>query len=129
MKRLVLVLALVSALVGAGFAVTSAQGVTVEQKRAFGTIAKGSTVCIGPMSRVDGGGMQLNGFTNGTSNLTWQLFDAGNANSAPTLIFETTARSVNYIDTTTPAAFNACVVKTAGPPQDFDLTLNSPPTF
>jgi hypothetical protein len=129
MKRLALVLALVSALIGGGFVVTSAQGVTVEQKRAFGTIAKGSTVCIGPMGRTDGAGIQLFGFTNGATSLTWQLRTVS-SQGPPVVIFQTTALSVDHVDTTTVAGlFDACVIKSTGnTPQDFDITLNSPPT-
>jgi len=128
MKRLALVFALISALVGAGFVVTSAQGVEVEQKRAFGTITKGSTVCIGPIGRTDGAGILLFGFTNGAGSLTWQLRTVS-SQGPPVVIFQTTATSVNHIDTTTVAGlFDACVIKTAGTPQDFDIVLQSPPT-
>lgn len=132
MKRLVFVLALValvSALVGGSYAVSSAQTITVEQKRAFGTIAKGSTVCIGPLGRTDGGGIQLSGFTNGAESLTWQLL-IESPQSPPVVIFETTGISVHHIDDTTVASsFDACVIKTAGKAQDFDIVLQSPPTF
>jgi hypothetical protein len=113
--------------VSGGFVVTSAQGVIVEQKRAFGTFAKNSTVCIGPMGRTDGAGIQLSGFTNGASSLTWQLRTVS-SQGPPVVIFQTTALSVDHVDTTNPAGlFDACVIKTAGTPQDFDIVLNSPP--
>jgi hypothetical protein len=42
------------------------------------------------------------------------------------VIFETTATAVQFSDTTTVAdQFDACVLKTSGNAQDFDITLIS----
>src|SRR5215470_13840643 len=114
MKRLVFVLALVSALVGGGYAVSSAQTTTFDKQHAAGTITRGSTVCIGPMARFEGtGNMALLGSTSGAS-LTWQLRTV-NAGAPPTVIFETTATFVQFNDSTTVAdEFDACVTKISG---------------
>lgn len=128
MKRLVLVLSLVSALVGGAFFGSSAQGATSEQRHGFGTIAKGSTLCVGPLAPTEGGGgVLLSGFTNGSGDLTWQLLtDSGGSGDNRVVIFETTARSVDHVDTTTADLFDACVLKTTGgSAQDFNITLNS----
>jgi hypothetical protein len=105
---------------------------TVQQQHSFGTVARGSTVCVGPLSPTtapDGTtpGVQIAGFTNGQPSLTWQVFSVS-SQSAPALVFETTARTVDH--TVPPAGnflFQACVVKSAQAAQDYDLTLNSFP--
>jgi hypothetical protein len=110
---------------------TSLQAALVQQ-HSFGTIARGSTVCVGPLSpgvTPDGStpGVQIAGFTNGSSSLTWQVFKVS-SQSAPVLVFQTTAR---FVDQTIPPdgnfLFHACVVKSAQPAQDYDLVLNSFP--
>jgi len=123
MKRLVFVLGLVAALVGGGYAVSSAQETGIEVQHAHGTIAKGSTVCIGPISRFGGtGAVNLLGSTHGTS-LTWQLL-ALNVGNPPVVISDATGTAVQFRDETTVAdQFDACVLKTSGQAQDFDLTL------
>jgi hypothetical protein len=102
------------------------------QQRSFGTIARGSTVCVGPLSPTtdpngNTPGVQIFGFTNAQPSLTWQVFEVS-SQSAPVLVFQTTARSV---DQTIPPdgnfLFHACVVKNAQTSQDYDLTLNSFP--
>jgi len=98
---------------------------TVDQQRAFGTITRGSTVCVGPLSPSSSAGVQIFGFINDPSALTWQVF-AVSSQSAPRLVFTTTA---TFVDHTVPPndnfLFHACVVKRAGTAQDFDLSLNS----
>ncbi|MFI7599694.1 hypothetical protein [Actinoplanes sp. NPDC049681] len=102
------------------------------QERSFGTIANGSTVCVGPLSPgTDPGGqqpgVQISGFTNGQPSLTWQVFSVS-SQSAPTLVFQTTARNVDHV--VPPSGnllFHACVVKRAQGSQDYDLALNSFP--
>jgi hypothetical protein len=110
---------------------TSLQTALVQQ-HSFGTIARGSTVCVGPLSpgvAPDGStpGVQIAGFTNGSSSLTWQVFRVS-SQSAPVLVFQTTAR---VVDQTIPPdgnfLFHACVVKSAQAAQDYDLVLNSFP--
>jgi hypothetical protein len=111
---------------------TSTLTSTLQQQHSFGTIARGSTVCVGPLSPTaapDGTtpGVQIFGFTNGEPSLTWQVFSVS-SQSAPVLVFQTTAR---FVDATIPPSgnflFQACVVKSAQSPQDYDLTLNSFP--
>jgi len=116
-------LGLVSVFLIAG--VASAHAQSIDQKRAFGTITRGSTVCVGPLSPSDSHGVQIFGFTNGAQAMTWQVFRV-NSQSAPALVFQTTARFVDKV--VTPQSnflFHACVVKRANAAQDFDLTLNS----
>jgi hypothetical protein len=105
---------------------------TFQQQHSFGTIVRGSTVCVGPLSPTtapDGStpGVQIFGFTNGQPSLTWQVFSVS-SQSPPMLVFETTAR---FVDATIPPSgnflFHACVVKNAQSPQDYDLSLNSFP--
>ncbi|GGQ74309.1 hypothetical protein [Couchioplanes azureus] len=105
---------------------------TLISHHSFGTIARGGTVCVGPLSPTadpTGGtpGVQISGFTNGSSNLTWQVF-SGSSQSAPTRVFQTSAR---FVDHTVPPEgnllYHACVVKSSGSTQDYDLTLNSFP--
>lgn len=102
------------------------------QQHSFGTIANGSTVCVGPLPpgtdpSGQRPGVQIFGFTNGQPSLTWQVFSVS-SQSAPTLVFQTTAR---FVDHTVPPSgnllFHACVVKRAQATQDYDLTLNSFP--
>ena len=120
---------LMSALLAAALPISSGRAqTTVLQQRAFGTITRGSTVCVGPLSPSDTQGVQIFGSTNADRNLTWQVF-RGNANSAPVLVFEQTAR---FVDQTIPPEggflYHACVVKDSGSRgQDFDLQLNSSP--
>ena len=112
--------------------IPSVSAQTFIQHHAFGTITRGSTVCVGPLSPTtdpngNRPGVQIAGFTNGASALTWQLFTVS-SQSAPALVFSETAR---FVDHTEPPQgnflFHACVVKRAGTAQDFDLTLNSQP--
>jgi len=127
MKRLVWGLALVGAVLVGMAVIAPAYGQTVDQKRAFGTIARGSTVCVGPLSPSGPEGVQIFGFTNAQPALTWQVLTVS-SQSAPTVVFQTTARSVDH--TVPPSGnflFEACVVKNANAAQDFDLTLNSSP--
>ena len=141
MNRLVLALSLVVLAFGMGVPTLDARTVsgsvqdsasTLRQQHSFGTIVRGSTVCVGPLSPTvapDGTtpGVQISGFTNGQPNLTWQVFSVS-SQSAPTLVFQTTAR---FVDRTIPPSgnflFHACVVKDAQAAQDYDLTLNSFP--
>jgi len=127
MKRLVWGLALAGLVVVGATTIVPAQGAIIEQKRAFGTITTGSTVCVGPLSPDGAAGVQIFGFTNAQPNLTWQVLTVS-SQSAPTVVFQTTARSVSH--TQPPSGnlqFEACVVKSANAAQDFDLTLNSSP--
>lgn len=108
-------------------AVPSAHGVIVDQKRSFGTIAKGSTVCVGPLAPSTADGVQLFAFTNGTTALTWQVLTTS-SQTAPTVVFQTTGLSAStVVPPSGNLLFEACVVKTASAAQDFDLTLNSAP--
>ncbi|BFU43686.1 hypothetical protein [Krasilnikovia sp. MM14-A1004] len=103
----------------------SAQATTIDQKRAFGTVTNGATVCVGPLSPSDANGVQIFGFTNATPSLTWQVLTVS-SQSAPTVVFQTTARSVSrVVPPSGNLMFEACAKKTAGAAQDFDLTLNS----
>jgi hypothetical protein len=132
MKRLVIGSVLATLTIGvSAVAITesvadaSAEATSVVQKRAFGTIATGSTVCVGPISPTDANGVQIFGFTNASTTLTWQVLTVS-SQSAPTVVFQTTARSVSHV--VKPSGnllFEACVKKTANTAQDFDLTLNS----
>jgi hypothetical protein len=143
MKRLVVassmaVLALVAGALTLNTSTVSASSqtslqTTLVQHRSFGTIARGSTVCVGPLSPgiPPGGttapGVQIFGFTNGEPSLTWQVFRVS-SQSAPFLVFQTTAR---FVDATIPPEggflYHACVVKSAQSAQDYDLVLNSFP--
>ena len=108
-------------------AVPSAHGVIVDQKRSFGTIAKGSTVCVGPLAPSTADGVQLFAFTNGTTALTWQVLTTS-SQTAPTVVFQTTGLSAStVVPPSGNLLFEACVVKAANAAQDFDLTLNSAP--
>ena len=72
-------------------------------------------------------GVQISGFTNGNTNLTWQVFSVSSEN-APALVFQTTARNVNQ--TVKPSGnlfFYACVVKNSRASEDYDLSLDSQP--
>jgi hypothetical protein len=130
MKRLYLAATAVAAVVGAT-ALTIPTGATaavdVRQQRSFGTITTGTTACVGPLSPTSAEGVQLFGFTNGATNLTWQIFTVS-SQSAPTLVFQTTAR---FVSQTQPPSgnmlFHACVVKRANAAQDYDISLNSQP--
>jgi hypothetical protein len=121
--------ALAAATLAAGgflFNATAAQAVgSIDQKRAFGTITTGARVCVGPLAPSDTNGVQIFGFTNGTTNLKWQVLTVS-SQSAETVVFETVARSVDHV--VPPSGnllFEACVLKSANAAQDFDLTLNS----
>jgi hypothetical protein len=127
------------AIIGAAFAVSIAgaaalfvpggvaNAATVIQQRSFGTISSGTTACVGPLSPSTTEGVQIFGFTNGATNLTWQVFSVSSQN-APTLVFQTTARSVSQtIPPSGNLMFHACVKKTANAAQDYDIDLNSQP--
>jgi hypothetical protein len=49
MKRLFSMLALAGMVLAASTTIVSAQDTTLIQKNAFGTITRGSTVCVGPL--------------------------------------------------------------------------------
>lgn len=125
MKRITLCFA-ICALLLAGASVAQAQTAVIQQ-HASGTITKGSTVCVGPISPTTSAGVQIFGFTNSNGPLTWQVFRES-AQTAPVLVFQTTAL---FVDQTIPPdggfLYRACVVKTRGLAQDFDLSLNSQP--
>ena len=119
MNRLVLALSMVILAFGIGAPTLDARTVsgsvqdstsTLRQQHSFGTIVRGSTVCVGPLSP------------------TTAPDGSVSSQSAPTLVFQTTAR---FVDTTIPPSgnflFHACVVKSAQAAQDYDLTLNSFP--
>jgi hypothetical protein len=128
MKKLITIAAIggLAAALG-GSAVASAGAVTVQQERSFGTIAAGSTVCVGPLAPSTADGVQIFGFTNANASLTWQVFSVS-SQTAPALVFQTTARSVSQsIKPSGNLLFQACVVKKSGTPQDYDLSLNSQP--
>jgi hypothetical protein len=70
MKRLVSMLALAGMLLTGSTTIASAQDTTLIQKNAFGTITKGSTVCVGPLEPGinplgEQPGVQIVGFTQG----------------------------------------------------------------
>jgi hypothetical protein len=131
-KRSVSMLALAGMVLTGSTTIASAQDTTLIQKNAFGTITRGSTVCVGPLEpRVNPSGetpgVQIAGFTQGPGSLTWQLFTRS-SQSADALVFSTTALSVDH--TQPPSGnflFLACVVKSSGSAQDFSLQLNSYP--
>lgn len=82
---------------------------------------------MGPLSPSDTQGVQIFGFTNASGTLTWQVLTVS-SQSAPTVVFQTTARSVDHVQPPSGnLMFEACVVKTTTTAQDFDLTLNSQP--
>lgn len=128
MKKLVTITAIggLAAVLG-GSAISSAGAAAVQQQRSFGTIAASSTVCVGPLAPSSADGVQIFGFTNADSSLTWQVFSVS-AQTAPTLVFQTTARSVSQsVKPSGNLLFQACVVKKPGTAQDYDLSLNSQP--
>jgi hypothetical protein len=110
-----------------GDAAPSAQLAPILQQHSFGTISSGTTACNGPLSPSNDQGVQIFGFTNAAASLTWQVFSVS-SQSAPTLVFRTTA---TFVDQTIPPSgnllYHACVRKAAGAAQDYDLTLNSQP--
>lgn len=123
-SKLVTIAILTVALTFGGNVSTAAAQSSVQQRHAHGTFAKPSTVCIGPLSpSADSPVVQIFGFTNASGALIWQVV-AVSSQSAPVVVFETTARSV---DETVPPngnfLFEACVIKNARAPQDFDVTL------
>jgi hypothetical protein len=131
MTRLVLGTALTAAALGVTALVIPmgvANAVTVNQQSSFGTIAKGSTICVGNLAPTTTEGVQIFGFTNGSTNLTWQVYTVSSQN-APTLVFQSTGLSVSQ--TIPPVGGNllyqACVVKTASAAQDYNISLNSQP--
>jgi hypothetical protein len=66
--------------------------------------------------------VQIFGLTNAATNLTWQVLTVS-SQSAPTVVFQTTARSVSHV--VAPSGnlmFQACVKKTAN---TVDVPLNS----
>lgn len=127
MRKLIMWLALAAVILVSSNAFASAE-TTVQSQSAFGTIARGTTVCVGNLVPTTADGVQIAGFTNGSTSLTWQVLTVS-ANSAPAVVFETTAR---FVDHTVPPVsgnflYQACVVKNANSAQDFNLTLNSQP--
>jgi hypothetical protein len=84
---------LLAGLILAG-SIPSVSAQDVNQKRAFGTFTRGSTVCVGPLSPSSSVGVQIFGRTNSGSALTWQVFSVS-SQSAPTLVFSKTAPSVS----------------------------------
>ena len=128
MKRVALWLALTSLIVLGSTTLASGQAVTVRSQSSFGTIAAGSTICVGNLSPTNAQGVQIFGFTNGQPSLTWQVLTVS-SQSAPHVVFETTARSVDH--TVAPIAGNflyqACVIKRGQAAQDYNITLNSQP--
>jgi hypothetical protein len=129
MKKVVLWLALASAaLIGSATLAPSGQAVTVNSQSSFGTIASGSTICVGNLAPTNTQGVQITGFTNAQPALKWQVLTVS-SQSAPTVVFETTARSVNH--TVAPLngnfLYQACVVKSGQAAQDYTITLNSQP--
>jgi len=129
-QRIPWLTAVVLALAAGTFALvatTPATALTVQQQRSFGTIARGTTACVGPLSPSAAQGVQIFGFTNGTTTLTWQVYSVS-AQNAPALVFQSTGLSVSQvIPPSGNLLFHACVVKTAQAAQDYDLSLNSQP--
>jgi hypothetical protein len=92
-------------------------------KHGFGTV-KG-TVCIGPISPSSSDGVQIVGSTTGTQRLTWEVYSVS-SETADALVFTTTARSVDaVIPPDGNFLYHACVVKSVGRAQAYDLVLSS----
>jgi hypothetical protein len=94
----------------------------VLSKHGFGTVR--GTACVGPISPSSSDGVQIIGSTTGRP-LTWRVYSVS-SETADALVFETTARSVNeVIPPEGNLLYHACVVKSAGAAQAYDLVLNS----
>ncbi|GIJ62801.1 hypothetical protein [Virgisporangium aurantiacum] len=105
----------------------STSAVTVIQQRSFGTITRGARICVGPIAPTSADGVQIFGFTNANTNLTWQVLTVS-SQSAETVVFQTVARSVSQ--TVKPSGnllFEACVLKSTAGSQDYDISINSQP--
>ena len=127
MQHLVSGLALAGMALVGSVTTASAQGTIVDTMNGFGTIARGSTVCVGPMKPGGPEGVQIFGFTNGQGALTWQVYSLP-YDSPAILVFSTTTLGVDHtVPPTGDPFFQACVVKHAGVNQDFTLTINSSP--
>ena len=95
----------------------------VLSKHGFGTVR--GTACVGPISPSSSDGVQIVGSTTGRQRLTWQVYSVS-SETADALVFETTARSVNeVIPPEGNLLYHACVVKSSGAAQAYDLVLNS----
>jgi hypothetical protein len=92
---------------------------------AFGTIGRGATVCVGPLSPSDAGGVQLVGATTGTSNLTWQVYTTS-SETADALVFSFTGTSVDEVIAPSGSfLYRACVSRAPRVGEDFELALRS----
>jgi hypothetical protein len=94
MRKLMMWLALAAVILVSSTAFASAD-TTVQSQSAFGTIARGTTVCVGNLVPTTADGVQIFGFTNGNPSLTWQVLTVS-SNSAPAVVFETTAVRRSY---------------------------------
>jgi hypothetical protein len=103
---------------------TNAFAQDVFLQHAEGQVAKRGTVCVGPLSPSDAGGVELTGSTDGGA-LTWQLFSV-DSQSAPALVFSSTATSVDHVE---PPQGNflyyGCVTRAPRGGQDYTIDLVS----
>jgi hypothetical protein len=102
-----------------------AQAQDVFHDQASGVLVKGGTACVGPLAPTDAFGVQVDGFTNGPLDLTWQVWSVS-SQSAPALVFEAVGPSV--LATVPPSGnllYYACVARGPKVGQDFDLLLKS----
>jgi hypothetical protein len=107
--------------------VGSARAEDVVQKYASGTILRGTTVCVGPIAPSGTVGVQISGYTNGSGNLTWQVYAVA-SDGTETLVYARAARTVDR--TISPSAgvtYEACVTRGPATAEDFSLALNSTP--
>lgn len=101
----------------------------IDQKSAFGSIARGATICVGPLAPSDVTGVQISGYTNGPRFLIWQVYSLpADGEGAAALVFSAMARSVDRIVSPMPGlVYEACVTRGPMVAEDFELSLNSAP--
>lgn len=101
----------------------------IDQKSAFGSIARGATICVGPLAPSDVTGVQISGYTNGPRFLIWQVYSMrADGDGAAALVFSTMGRTVDRIVSPMPGlVYEACVTRGPLVAEDFELALNSAP--
>lgn len=101
----------------------------IDQKSAFGSIARGATICVGPVAPSDMAGVEISGYTNGPRFLIWQVYSLpADGDGAAALVFSAMARSVDRIVSPMPGlVYEACVTRGPLVAEDFELALHSAP--
>jgi hypothetical protein len=103
----------------------AAQAQDIFHDAATGTLVKGGTTCVGPLSPSDAGGVEFVGSTDGPADLTWQVYSVS-SQSAPAQVFSAVGPAVDVvIPPSGNLLYYGCAGRAPRAGQAFDVALFS----